>query len=564
MADGIGNEKELHEEEELENVFDMYENHESVKQIREHTNIDCQFNFTDVSVVEVKVLLQDIDSSKASGYDNVPPKLVKVAAAELAQPISSLINRSISLSCFPHELKKSETSPLYKSLDNLNPQNYRPLSVLNCLSKIFERIYNNQMNVHFKDLLSSLLSAFRKRYGCHHVLTKLIEDSKLALDDGKHVGLILLDLSKAFDCLPHRLLLCKLKAYGFSYDACKLIKSYLCHRLQRVKVASARSQWTIMPKGVPQGSILGPLLFYIFIDDIFYELQDVCSLHNYADDNTIRCCHSDMVSLKYHLEKSANLALKWFENNHMRANPSKFQAIIFKRGNDNVVFDLNIGNEIIKPVSHVKLLGIVIDETLSFDKHVSNVCIKAARQTSALRRIVRYVPIDSRINIYQAFIASNFSYCNIVWHFCSNRSTYKIEKVHKNALRVTLNDYTSSYLDVLTKVKRPTLYVCRLKSIALETFKCVKGFNPEYMNSLFSLSNAPYETRGGRNLVQPKVTTTSYGLDSFIYQGSKIWNTIPQNVKDQTCLFKVKELISKWQGPKCRCGFCIMCNMARI
>ena len=118
--------------------------------------------------------------------------------------------------------------------------------------------------MYFKDLLSTLLSAYRKRYGCHHVLSKLIEDCKKSLDEGKNLGLVLIDLSKAFDCLPHRLLLCKLRAYGVSYEACKLIKSYLCHRLQRVKVASARSQWEIMHKGVPQGSILGPLLFKIF------------------------------------------------------------------------------------------------------------------------------------------------------------------------------------------------------------------------------------------------------------------------------------------------------------
>ena len=164
-------------------------------------------------------------------------KMVKAAANGLAQPIPSLVNMSILLSCFPYELKKSETSPLYKSQDNLEPQNYRSLSILTCLSKIFERVHNDQMGVYFKDIFSALLSAFRKRYGCHHVLTKLLENSKQALDESKNVGLILLDPSKAFDCLPHRLLLCKLNAYGIFYEACNLIKSYLCQRLQRVKVA---------------------------------------------------------------------------------------------------------------------------------------------------------------------------------------------------------------------------------------------------------------------------------------------------------------------------------------
>ena len=172
-----------------------------------------------------KSLLPDFDSSKATAYDSIPPKLVKAAANELAEPIFSLMNMSLSLSCFPRELKTSETS-LYKGQNNLEPQNYRPLGVLTCLSKIFERVYIDQMDLYFKDILSTLLSAFRKRYGCHHVLTKLMESSKQALDEDKNVGLIVLDLSKTFDCLPHGLLLCKLNAYGFSYEACSLIKSY--------------------------------------------------------------------------------------------------------------------------------------------------------------------------------------------------------------------------------------------------------------------------------------------------------------------------------------------------
>ena len=155
-------------------------------------------------------------------------------------------------------------------------------------------------------------------------------------------------------------------------------------------------------------------------------------------------------------------------------------------------------------------------------------------------------------------------YCDIVWHFCSNRSTYKIEKIHKNALQVTLNDYTSSYSDMLELVKRPTLYISRIKNIAIETFEGVKGLNPKYMGSLFSFSSTPYCTRGGFKLVQPKVNTISYGINTFAYQGFKIWNNLPQGVKDTTCLIACKDLIVKCEEPTSKCGFCIMCNMSKI
>ena len=260
--------------------------------------------------------------------------------------------------------------------------------------------------------------------------------------------------------------------------------------------------------------------------------------------------------------KNVNLALKWFENNHMKANPSKFQAISFKCRKNEEVFDFNIGDELIRPVSLVKLLGVLIDDNLSFNEHVSKLCVKAARQTNELRRIVKYIPNECRLNIYQAFISSNFNYCDIVWYFCSNRSTYKIEKVNKNALRVTLHNYTSSYSDMLEVVKRPTLYISRIKYIAIEALKSVEGLNPKYMRSLFSFSTTPNSTPGGSKLVQPKVNTISFGINNFTYQGSKIWNNLPQCVKDSTCLIACKDLIVQWEGPTCKCGFwsCVICQ----
>ena len=157
----------------------------------------------------------------------------------------------------------------------------------------------------------------------------------------------------------------------------------------------------------------------------------------------------------------------------MKGIPSKFQAILFKCRKDGELFDLNIGDELIKPVYLVKLLGVLIDDNPSFNEHVSKLCVKDARQTNALSRIVKYIPNECRVNIYQAFISSNFNYCDIVWHFCSNRIIYKIEKVHKNALRVTLNYYTSSYSDMPEIVKRPTLYMYpELKMYPLKLLKC--------------------------------------------------------------------------------------------
>ena len=375
-----------------------------------------------------------------------------MAADEFASPLTNLINLSIERSCFPSDLKKSELSPLYKCKDSLVSGNYRPLSILPSVSKIFEKIYNQQLYEYFKHVLSDLLSAFRKRYGCQHVLTKLIEDSKRALNNHMHVGLLLLDLSKAFDCLPHRLLICKLNAYGVSRESCSLMLSYLKDRLQRVKISAAKSDWAKMTKGVPQGSVLGPMLFNIFINDLFYVLGDTCPLYNYADDNTLGFYHTDIDNLKSQLEDGSKITLDWFDENHMKANISKFQSIILKPRGVIADVEFHVSGYTLKPLPCVKLLGVQIDERLSFDEHVSSICNRVSQQINALRRISKYLTLQNRMSIYNALLTSNFSYCNIVWHFCSNRSMYKLEKVHKQALRVVLNDYISSYRVLLDTV----------------------------------------------------------------------------------------------------------------
>ena len=170
----------------------------------------------------------------------------------------------------------------------------------------------------------------------------------------------------------------------------------------------------------------------------------------------------------------------------MKVNLSKFQSIVLKPKGVIPDVEFHVSGHSLKPASSVKLLGVKIDERLTFDDHISALCAKASHQISALRRIVKYLTVDNRMSIYNAFIASNFNYCNTDWHFCSNRSLYNLEKVHKQALRVVLNDYSSSYRNILDKVSKPTLYVSRIKAIAIEAYKCKANENPDYINVMLN------------------------------------------------------------------------------
>ena len=560
-ASDIGNEEPIRDDETIDDILCTYDGCEVIQRITSNVPHDGIFKFSSTSVTEVNDLLNKTDPTKATGYDDIPPKLLKLGATELAPTITNLINQSIEKCRFPTALNKSELSPLYKNKDNLITGNYRPLSILPSLSKIFEKIFNNQLYDYFKHILSGLLSAFRKKYGSHHVLTRLIEDCKKALDEHMHVGLLLLDLSKAFDCLTHKLLLCKLHAYGVSRDTWDLLCSYLTNRTQRVKISTAKSDWAKLIKGVPQGSVLGPMLFNVFINDLTYVVENTCPLYNYADDNTLGFWHNELDDLRINFENGSKITIDWFQENHMKVNVSKFQSIILKSKGAISDVEFHVSGHSLKPVSSVKLLGVQIDERLTFDDHISALCVKASHQINALRRIVKYLTLENRMSIYNAFIAPNFNYCNTVWHFCSNRSLYKLEKMHKQALRVVLNYYSSSYRNLLDRVSKPTLYVSRLKAIAIEAYKCKANENPDYINVMLNPLIKPYNLRGGPRAEQPKVNTTSCGLHSFTYQVAKLWNEMPSYIKEATSLHNFKSLLSKWAGPECHCGSCVLCKV---
>ena len=219
---------------------------------------------------------------------------------------------------------------------------------------------------HVNTILSDKISAYRKGYSSQHVLLKLTEEWRKHLDRNQIVGAVLMDLSKAFDCIPHDLLIAKLAAYGFEKKTLKFFLSYLKGRKQSVNIKGKLSSFMDILAGVPQGSILGPVIFNIFINDM-QNIFDKCSLNNYADDNTLDDHASSIPELVDSLEKDSQKAIDWFKSNHMIANPDKFKAIIItKNGSDTSGIELKINGAVILSQKEVILLGLTIDYKLSF------------------------------------------------------------------------------------------------------------------------------------------------------------------------------------------------------
>ena len=238
---------------------------------------------------------------------------------------------------------------------------------------------------------------------------------KKNFDNWDFVGTILMDPSKAYDCLPHDLIVAKFEAYGLSKDNLKLLLDYLEGRKQRVKIGSSYSFWSDVKRGVPQGSILGPLFFNVFINDLFMFIES-CEICNFADDNTLYSSGIELSSILENLKHDMKTILKWFRINSLKANPGKFQFMILGKKQCNEV-KLIINSIVINESNAVELLGITIDNKLTFNEHINNLCRNASYKLYALRRIRKYLTQDQAKLLYNAFINSQFNYAPIIWMF---------------------------------------------------------------------------------------------------------------------------------------------------
>ena len=456
------------------------------------------------------------------------------------QPASWQNDECVLKCCFPSDMKLSEISPIFKKNDRLCKVNYRSVNILTVISKVFERIISDQITNYFEKILSPRLSAYRKGYSCQHVILDLTEFWRSALDQNKYVGTISTDLSKAFDRMPHGLLMSKLHAYGLSTDACRLVMSYLCNRKQRVKLFGSVSDWVIVNRGVPQGSVLGPLLFNIFLNDLFY-MKITANIANYADDNNLCDSHMCLNILKNHLSLDASKTIEWYDNNGLNAHPDKFQCVVMNR-NGALNVSIPVQGIPINSTDQIKVLGVLLDAKLNFKPYVSTICLRASRQINALRRLSKYLSTDSKLRVYKSFISANFSYCPVVWLFCGKVNSLKLEKLQERALRLVYNDHINSYEDLLGQANLLGLSRYRLRFLAIEMYKCARSENTEYLNVLFNKKESVYNFRDDDILHQPKFNTITYGYRSFAYYGTKLWNALPHDIKksENVNIFKTK------------------------
>ena len=442
---------------------------------------------------------------------------------------------------------------MFKKDDNTDKGNYRPISILPTISKIFERLMFPQITSFIGNVISPYLCGFRKGYSTQHALLLLMNKVNKCLDIKQKVGLFMMDLSKAFDCISHDLIIAKLYAYGFDKSSLKLIYSYLKGRSQRVKINANYSSWKEIINGVPQGSVLGPLLFNIFLNDIFYFVNenDIC---NYADDNTLSVADVDIENIIKGLETNISVLNRWFSNNSQILNGDKCQLLIIEssRSLRNESVAVNVGNIVVEEKQNGKLLGITIDKHNTMGEHIKKMCKQASNKLSALARISSVLSEHKRKILMKSFVTSQFSYCPIVWMYCQRQSNNLINRIHERALRITYNDYLSDFANLLRKDGSVTIHQKNVQMLASEVYKTLNDRNPIFMKEIFTLKQHQYDTR--KKQLQCKTPrTVMYGLDTFGYKANQIWNSIPSEV--QSDVTAIKSYIEN-HADICTCNLC--------
>ena len=531
--------------------------------------------FKCVTQEDIVKAIDNLENKNSSGHDGISNKVLKYIKLELSNSLTLIVNQMLTTGIFPDSFKKSKITPIFKKGDSSLLVNYRPISLLPTISKIFERIIHNQMYEHFNNnnLLAAQQYGFRKLHSTEYATVKLIDHVSKQMESGNIPCTLYIDLSKAFDTLSFDILIHKLKYYGFSGTELKLLTSYLTNRTQYVKYKNYESDIIEISTGVPQGSILGPLLFSISINDIILSSNKLHFLM-YADDTTIYFNLEDFdqncteTEINNELE-NVNI---WLKHNKLSLNAQKTKLMVFHRKQKKFnEIHLSIDTMPIEQVPTFNFLGITLDETLSWKNHTKMVANKISRVIGILFRLKNIFPKEILLTLYNTLIYSYINYGLLVWGIESSR----IEALQKKAIRLVTN---SAYIAHTTPlfIEEGLLKVQDIFKLKLLKFyyKLSNNLLPPYFEGYLDVINREPPRALRQHFIHQPMIKRSYAECTPLFQLIKLINAmrrdptdtileiIAQNNQSYCQLsYNIKKIYLDAYDPICRIKNCFVCKL---
>ena len=496
------------------------------------TPLQYNFLFRSVDETEIVRLIDSLENSKASGPHSIPTEILKLIKFNICYPLKEIINLSFATGVYPDILKIAKVIPIFKNKgDLLVVVNYRPISLLSNINKIFEKLVYSRLysflNLH--NCIYELQFGFRAKHSTDHALISLTEMIREALDSGCFAGGIFIDLQKAFDTVDHHILLDKLNYYGIRGLANKWFKSYLSNRQQFVSINGYNSNTMLMKYGVPQGSVLGPLLFLIYINDL-HKATKISKIHHFADDTNLLVVGKTLKKIQKDLNIDLKLLCKWLKANKISLNASKTELIIFRDPKKKSTYELKIkidGKKLF-PSRFVKYLGIFIDDHLNWHANESAISTKLSRATGMLYKIRHFVKQETLRMIYYGIFSSILMYGSHIWGQNKN-IVDKLQILQNKALRAIT--FESSRASAPPLFKRCQILML-VDNIKLQNFMFIHdSLNnnlPSSLSNKVTLVSTVHYTRNEdyEQLDIPTTRTITYGSNNITSRSVHSWNDI--------------------------------------